>query len=202
MLRQKYTRKKKKAKLKNQTKKMYGGMYSRTRSSTGKRGRRKVKKRLARIHDSDMEEQNREKLHELLAENKLEQMLAAEGISAEGIPRSCSKKAQNSPVCRVCGWTKDPGALEKCKSCPGSPQSLEAAMDQIMETNVSPSESGQQTPEAIDCRHGDNRPKCRGKPGVKIKKASRRKCRDKGGKVKNKNSSGESCVYELNFHWN
>jgi hypothetical protein len=52
---------------------------------------------------------------------------AGEAAAADEVPQSCSAKARRHPICRTCGWTKDPGAVKKCKCCPGSPQA-EAAV--------------------------------------------------------------------------
>ena len=185
MLRQKYSRKKR-LKKRRKTRKI-GGTKNPTPKPLTKKQREDVF--MKSVHPDVVDQQNSDAMIRLF--NK-ENEATLERLKRESKP-SCSPKARRHPICRTCNWTTDPGALEKCKCCPGSPQSLEAGMDQIIEEKSGSSKSGQPTSKAIVCRHGDNRKKCQGKSGVKKKKKSRRSCRNRGGKVIRRNTNKERC---------
>lgn len=58
----------------------------------------------------------------------------------------CTAKDKKSPICRVCGWTNDPKAKEKCLCCPDSPQAKAAAAKAAEEAKAPAPETVQRSP--------------------------------------------------------
>ncbi len=138
MLRQKYSKKKRREKQKKRRKtRKIGG------TKNPKRKISKEKRRAAAamsMHPEVLRDQNRTAMTRLMEDansKEMERMLSEAGAApgeseagasaaADEVPQSCSAKARRHPICRTCGWTKDPGALKKCKCCPNSPQARRA----------------------------------------------------------------------------
>ena len=58
----------------------------------------------------------------------------------------CTAKDKKSPICRVCGWTNDPNAKEKCLCCPDSPQAKDAAAKAAAAAEAAAPETVQRSP--------------------------------------------------------
>ena len=127
MLRQKYSKKKRREKFKNKTKKKYsgGGPEVRTRPNTGRRARaqRKRDEAVMKQNEDMLERLNREAGIATSRQNEE----AMQKLLEDSVPESCSARAKRHPICKTCGWTKDPAALKKCKCCPSSPQETPGA---------------------------------------------------------------------------
>ena len=139
MLRQKYSKKKRREKQKKRrkTRKIGGTKNPKRKISKKKREAAAAMSKHPEVLDNEnrdtitrlTEEANRKEMERMLSEAGAAPGESEAGASAaaDEVPQSCSAKARRHPVCRTCGWTKDPGAVKKCKCCPGSPQA-EAAV--------------------------------------------------------------------------
>ena len=133
MLRQKYSKKKRREKQKKRrkTRKIGGTKNPKRKISKEKRAEAERMSLNPEALNNRLNNENRDTMTRLMEDansKEMERMLSEAGAAAtaDEVPPSCSAKARRHPICRTCGWTKDPGALKKCKCCPNSPQARRA----------------------------------------------------------------------------